>query len=92
MLAKPAPNPHIGDMTSPKIDDVEARERKAALLKRKISQADEARTAMADYNRENQATLDRTAKLKALRLAQEAVPVEAKPTKPKRKSSGKSGG
>ena len=73
-------------MTSPKIDDREAGERKAALLERKIAQADEARVAMADYHRENQATLDRTTKLKAMRLAQE---VRVEPLKPKRTSKKK---
>jgi hypothetical protein len=71
-------------MTTPKKDDAEAAERKAALLKRKISQADDGRLAMADYNRENQATLDRTETLKALRLAQE-VKVEAPKPKPAKK-------
>jgi hypothetical protein len=73
-------------MTPPKKDDAGAAERKAALLKRKIAQADEGRLAMADYNRENQATLDRTEKLKALRLAQE---VKVEPPKPKRASKKK---
>ena len=86
MVAKMALDPHIPDMTSPKIDDPEARERKAALLKRKIAQADEARIAMADYHRENQATLDRTTKLKAMRMAQE---IEVEPPKPKRTSKKK---
>jgi hypothetical protein len=86
MVAKAAPNPHIGCMT-PFRDDDEAKARKATLLARKIAQADEGRTAMADYERQQLATLDRTAKLKALRLAQEAQPepVAVKPTKPKSK-------
>ena len=67
-------------------DSDEAKARRATLLARKMTQADEGRTAMADYERQQQATIDRTAKLKALRLAKEAVPVEAKPKKPKRKA------
>ena len=76
-------NLYIPDMTASKIDDPEAKERKATLLKRKIARADEGRIAMADYHRENQATLDRTTKLKAMRLAQE---VKVEPPKPKRTS------
>jgi hypothetical protein len=74
-------------MTPFKADD-EAKARKATLLARKIAQADEGRTAMADYERQQAATLDRTAKLKALRLAQEAQPevVVAPPPKRARKS------
>jgi hypothetical protein len=64
-------------MTPFKSED-EAKARKATLLARKIAQADEGRTAMADYVRQQAATLDRTAKLKALRLAQEVKP-EVKP-------------
>ena len=60
-------------MTPFKADD-EAKARRATLLARKIAQADEGRTAMADYERQQAATLDRTAKLKALRLAQEGQP------------------
>jgi hypothetical protein len=61
-------------MIPPK-DEEEARARKAALLARKISQADEGRVAMAEYHRSHQATLDLTAKLKAQRLARDANPV-----------------
>jgi hypothetical protein len=67
-------------------DSDEAKARRATLLARRISQADEGRTAMADYQRDQQATIDRTAKLRALRLAQRSEPVELKkPAKPKRK-------
>ena len=55
--------------------------RRASLLARKIAQADEGRLAVADYEQKQQATLDRTAKLKSLRLAHEAVIV---PEPPKR--------
>lgn len=74
-------------MTLFKADD-EAKARKATLLARKIAQADEGRTAMADYERQQAATLDRTAKLKALRLAREVTPevVVALPAKRARKS------
>ena len=81
MVAKPARNPHISFMT-PFSDSDEAKARRATLLARKITQADEGRAAMDEYHRSHQAVLDRTAKLRALRLAQPAVPVEAKPKKP----------
>ena len=63
----------------------EAKARKATLLARKIAQTDEGRTAMADYERQQAATLERTAKLKALRLAQEVKPevLVTPPPKPK---------
>jgi hypothetical protein len=60
-------------MTPSKGDD-EAKARKATLLARKTAQADEGRAAMADCKRQQAATLARTAKLKALRLAQEVKP------------------
>jgi LPS O-antigen subunit length determinant protein (WzzB/FepE family) len=82
-VARPVPNPHILAMT-PFSDSDEAKARRATLLARKISQADEGRAAMDDYHRSHQATLDRTARLRALRLAQQTVPVEAKPTTPKK--------
>ena len=41
---------------------------------------------MADYQRDQQATIDRTSKLRALRLAQKPKPIEVKPTKSKRKA------
>jgi len=71
---------------TPKRDSDEARERRAALLERKILQATEGRAAMADYHRSNQATVDLTAKLKSERLVRQAVPVEAISKKPKRKA------
>ena len=52
--------------------DKESKARRATLQARKIAQADEGRTAMADYQREQAATLARTAKLRAQRLAKEA--------------------
>ncbi len=44
---------------------------------------------MADYEKKQQATLDRTVKLKSLRLAQEAVIVfePPKPTRARKKKS-----
>jgi hypothetical protein len=75
--------PHIRVMTPFKADD-EAKARKATLQARKIAQADEGRAAMADYERQQAATLDRTAKLKALRLAQEAKPEVVVTPPPKR--------
>jgi hypothetical protein len=67
-------------------DSDEAKARRATLLARRISQADEARAAMADYQRIQQATIERTSKLRLLRLAQQPKPIAAKPTKAKRKS------
>jgi hypothetical protein len=71
---------------TPKRDSDEARERRAALLERKILQTAEGRAAMADYHRSNQATVDLTAKLKSERLVRQAIPVEAPSKKPKRKA------
>lgn len=71
---------------TPKRDSDEARERRAALLERKVLQAAEGRTAMADYHRSNQATVALTAKLKAERLVRQAIPVAAASKKPKRKA------
>jgi uncharacterized protein YqfA (UPF0365 family) len=51
---------------------------------RKITQVAEGRAAMADYHRSNQAALDQTAKLRAERLARQAMHVEATSKKPKR--------
>ena len=81
-MAKAAPNSYVIHMTSLR-DSEEAKTRRASLLARKIAQADEARLAMADYEQNQQATLDRTAKLKSLRLAQEAV-IVPEPPKPQR--------
>ena len=69
-------------------DGEEAKVRRASLQARRIAQADEGRLAMADYKQKQQATLDRTVKLKSLRLAQEAVivPEPPKPTRARRKS------
>jgi hypothetical protein len=67
-------------------DSDEAKARRAALLARKTSQADEGRAAMVDYQRGQQATIDRTSKLRALRLAQPPKVIEVKLAKPKRKA------
>jgi len=69
-----------------KKDSDEARERRAALLERKILQAAEGRAAMADYQRSSQATVDLTAKLKLERLLRQAVPAAVISKKPKRKA------
>jgi hypothetical protein len=84
-VANRRPDPYMQLMT-PQRDSDEARERRAALLDRKILQAAEGRAAMADYDRSNQATLDLTAKLKAERLVRQAMPVEEASKKPKRKA------
>ena len=83
-MAKSLPDPHIPPMTTSFSDSDEAKARRATLLARKMTQADEGRTAMDEYHRTHQAVLDRTARLRALRLAQQAVPVEAKPAKAKK--------
>jgi len=64
-------------------DSDEAKARRASLLARKITQVEEGRVAMADYRRDQQATVARIAKLKALRLAQQPEPAEVKPPKVK---------
>ena len=80
-----SPNHHVNDMT-PTRDSEEARERRAALLERKILHVADARAAMAEYHRSNQATLDLTDKLKAERLARQALQME-EPTSKKSTSS-----
>ena len=52
------------------------------MLARKVARDADARVAAADYERNQQATLARTAKLRALRLGQV---VEVEPPKPMRK-------
>jgi hypothetical protein len=52
-----------------------------ALLVRKAKRAEEAISAMAEYQQHQRATLEKTAKLRAERLAQQAGPVEKKPTR-----------
>jgi hypothetical protein len=64
-------------------DTDEAKARRASLLARKISQVEEGRAAMADYRRNQLATVARIATLKALRLGQKVVPAEVKPPKAK---------
>jgi hypothetical protein len=49
----------------------------------KTSQADAAHIAIAGYRRDQQAAIDRIAKLKAARLAREATADQPKPKKPK---------
>jgi hypothetical protein len=67
-------------------NDGTTRPSKETLLARKVARDADGRVAAADYQREKQATLDRTAKLKALRLARDAIPVV---TEKKQKSSQK---
>jgi hypothetical protein len=52
-----------------------------ALLVRKAKHAVEAVSAMAEYEQGQRATLERTAKLRAERLALQAGSVEKKPTR-----------
>jgi hypothetical protein len=70
-------------MTHPKIrqpDEPKSPER-MALLDRKAAQAADGRMAMAEYERDRQATLDRTARLRAQRLAQPKPPDPVKAVK-----------
>jgi hypothetical protein len=64
-------------------DTDEAKARRANLLARKITQVEEGRAAMADYRRDQQVMIARTAKLKALRLARQSEPADVKPAKAK---------
>ena len=64
-------------------DTEEAKARRATLLARKITQVEEGRVAMADYQRDQQAMVARIATLKALRLAQQPEPVDVNPPKAK---------
>jgi hypothetical protein len=50
----------------------EARARAEAVFRKKEAQQREGQKAMAEYQAQNRAVRDRTAKLRALRLAQEA--------------------
>lgn len=52
-----------------------------ALLVRKAKRAEEAISAMAEYEKHQRATLEKTAKLRAERLAQQAGPAETKPVR-----------
>lgn len=67
-MAKATPSPQIEDMT-PQNDGI-TRPSKETLLARKIARDAEHRVAAADYQRDQQATIDRMAKLKALRLGE----------------------
>jgi hypothetical protein len=67
-------------MTTPKIrqaDEPKSPER-MALLDRKAAQAADGRLAMAEYERDRQATLDRMAELRAQRLARPKPPAPVK--------------
>jgi hypothetical protein len=60
----------------------EALERAEAQFTKKEAQRREATTAMADYRAEQEALLERTAKLRALRMAREAAGKVRVPVKP----------
>jgi hypothetical protein len=60
-----------------------------ASFKRKELQARDATKAMADYEAGQIATRDKTARLKALRLAKEAAEAKAEAEKPKVVKTGK---
>jgi hypothetical protein len=79
-MAKATPYSHMLRMTP---DTDEAKARKANLLARKVTQVEEGRAAMADYRRDQQVTIARTAKLRALRLARQSEPADVKPPKAK---------
>ena len=87
-VGKTPSNPHMSVMTHT-TDSDEVKKRRAALLQRKIAQVTEGRVAMADYHKSSQATLDLTAKLRAERLARQAVPEEVTYKKPKPKPKAK---
>jgi hypothetical protein len=63
----------------------EAQAKAEASFKRKEEQAREGKKAMAEYEAERLALRERTAKLKALRLAKEAADAEAAKKSPKKK-------
>jgi len=56
-------------------DDVEAKSRLAASLARKLAQTPDGRAAMADYRQAEQTTIDRSAKLKAERIARKVASI-----------------
>jgi hypothetical protein len=61
----------------------EAQARAEASFKRKELQARDGKLAMNEYNAAGNATREKTARLKALRLAKEAAELEAARTAPK---------
>lgn len=61
---------------------VEETSRRAETLFKKEQQLREAEKAMAEYRAELQATRDKTARLRALRLAREAANQKLPPAKP----------
>jgi hypothetical protein len=70
-------------------DPKELQDRAEASFKKKEDQVREGAKAMADYEAERRAVVEKTARLKALRLAKEAADIEAKVKKklPSGKSS-----
>ena len=60
--------------------------RTEASLKRKELQAREASKAMAEYEAASRALVEKTAKLRSLRLAREAAEAEARASKPAAKA------
>jgi hypothetical protein len=74
-------------LSKPPNKDVQAKAE--ASFKRKELQARDATKAMADYEAGQTATRDKTARLKALRLAKEAAEAKAEVDKPKAGKAGK---
>jgi hypothetical protein len=67
--------------------DTDARGRADATFEKKEKRAVEANAAWADYKAEQAATDEKTARLRALRLAREAQAQPATPSKPKHETS-----
>ena len=69
--------------------DKEAQVRAEASFKRKEQQARDGKIATVEYEAAAKATREKTARLKALRLAKEAADREAEKDKPKEKEKAK---
>ena len=78
-MARPRPNGHLDLMASTTSEIGNNRMPREALLVRKAKRAEEAISAMAEYEHNQRAMLAKTAKLRAERLAQQSGAVEGKP-------------
>lgn len=92
VVAIPTRSPHIEGMTDARIRRPDAPAQKTperlAALDRKAAQAADGRKAMAEYERDRQATLNRMAELRAQRLAQPRPPAPVKaPAKTAKKAA-----
>ena len=79
-MASPVIDGHLNSMRNNAIEIRNPTPREA-LFVRKAKRAEEAISAMAEYEQNQRATLDKTAKLRAERLAQQPGPVEKKPAR-----------